>query len=163
MSPKTRSASSSSRPARVRTPLSLPRMRSWTRSGSSRRSHPERRRHECTDSRRRVKGDPGVRERAAMNTARLGLAAAGARLALAVPTVAQANEVTNWNNIAVTTLLVQPPVASQPPAAAVFMAMVQGAVYGAANAVDRQGRPYLVNRSFPKASLDAAVATAAFH
>jgi hypothetical protein len=97
-----------------------------------------------------------------MKTVRLGLAAVGALLALALPTVAQANEVTKWNDIAVTTLLLQPPIASQPPAAGVFMATVQGAVYGAANAVDRHGKPYLVNRSFPKASLDAAVATAAF-
>lgn len=97
-----------------------------------------------------------------MKTARLGLAAVAALLALVVPTVAQANEVTKWNEIAVNTLLAQPPIASQPPAAAVFMATVQGAVYGAANAVDRHGKPYLVDRSFPKASLDAAVATAAF-
>ena len=40
--------------------------------------------------------------------------------------------------------------------------MVQGAVYGAVNAVDRHGKPYLVNRSFPKASADAAAATAAY-
>ena len=40
--------------------------------------------------------------------------------------------------------------------------MVQGAVYGAVNAVDRHGRPYLVDRSYPKASADAAAATAAF-
>ena len=39
---------------------------------------------------------------------------------------------------------------------AIFVAMVQGAVYGAVNAVDRHGRPYLVNRSFPMASKDAA-------
>jgi hypothetical protein len=97
-----------------------------------------------------------------MNIARLGLATVAALLALALPTVAQANEVTKWNDIAVTTLLAQPPIASQPPAAAVFMATVQGAVYAAANAVDRHGKPYLVDRSFPKASLDAAVATAAF-
>jgi hypothetical protein len=97
-----------------------------------------------------------------MKTVRLGLASVGALVALALPTMAQANEVTKWNDIAVTTLLAQPPVASQPPGAAVFMAMVQGAVYGAANAVDRHGKPYLVDRSFPKASLDAAVATAAF-
>jgi hypothetical protein len=97
-----------------------------------------------------------------MKRARLGLAAVAALLALALPTVAQANEVTKWNDIAVTTLLLQPPIASQPPAAAVFMATVQGAVYGAANAVDRHGKPYLVNRSFPRASIDAAVATAAF-
>ena len=106
--------------------------------------------------------DPVVRERAAMKTARLGLVVVAALLAFVLPAVAQANEVTKWNDIAVTTVLAQPPIASQPPAAAVFMATVQGAVYGAANAVDRHGKPYLVNQSFPKASLDAAVATAAF-
>src|SRR5436190_23602905 len=90
------------------------------------------------------------------------LAALGAVLALAAPVAAQANEVTKWNEIAANTVLAQPPIASSPPAAGVFLATVQGAVYGAANAVDRHGRPYLVNRSFPKASLDAAVATAAF-
>ena len=97
-----------------------------------------------------------------MKTARLGRAAVAVLIALILPAVAHANEVTKWNEIAVTTLLAQPPIASQPPAAAVFMATVQGAVYGAANAVDRHGKPYLVDRSFPKASLDAAVATAAF-
>jgi len=97
-----------------------------------------------------------------MKRARLGFAVVAALAALALPTLAQANEVTKWNEIAVTTVLAQPPIASGPPAAGVFLATVQGAVYGAANAVDRHGRPYLVNRSFPKASLDAAVATAAF-
>jgi len=97
-----------------------------------------------------------------MNTARLGLAAIAALVAFALPSVAQANEVTKWNEIAANTVIAQPPIASQPQAAAVFMATVQGAVYGAANAVDRHGKPYLVDRSFPKASLDAAVATAAF-
>jgi hypothetical protein len=97
-----------------------------------------------------------------MKRARLGFAAVTALAALALPTLAQANEVTKWNEIAVNTVLAQPPIASGPPAAGVFLATVQGAVYGAANAVDRHGRPYLVNRSFPKASLDAAVATAAF-
>jgi hypothetical protein len=97
-----------------------------------------------------------------MKRARLGFAAVAALAALALPTLAQANEVTKWNEIAVNTVLAQPPIASGPPAAGVFLATVQGAVYGAANAVDRHGRPYLVNRSFPKASLDAAVATAAF-
>jgi len=97
-----------------------------------------------------------------MKTARLGLAVVAALVALVLPTVAQANEVTKWNEIAANTVLAQPPIASSPPSAGVFMAMVQGAVYGAANAVDRHGKPYLVNRSFPKASLDAAVATAAF-
>ena len=97
-----------------------------------------------------------------MKTVRLGLAGVAALLALALPTLAQANEVTKWNEIAVNTVLAQPPIASQAPAATVFIATVQGAVYGAANAVDRHGKPYLVDRSFPKASLDAAVATAAF-
>ena len=73
------------------------------------------------------------------------------------------NEVTKWNEIAVNTVNAQPPITSAPPAGTIFVAMVQGAVYGAVNAVDRHGKPYLVNRSFPKASADAAAATAAFH
>jgi hypothetical protein len=98
-----------------------------------------------------------------MKTARLGLAAVGALAALALlPAVAQANEVTKWNEIAVNTVLAQPPIASAAPPTAVFMGTVQGAVYAAASAVDRHGKPYLIDRSFPKASLDAAVATAAF-
>jgi hypothetical protein len=98
-----------------------------------------------------------------MKPPRLGrLAVFGAAVALAVPAVAQANEVTKWNEIAVSTINAQPPLTSAPPAGAVFMAMVQGAVYGAVNAVDRHGRPYLIDRSYPKASADAAAATAAF-
>jgi hypothetical protein len=76
--------------------------------------------------------------------------------------VAHANEVTKWNEIAVSTVNAQPPITSAPPAGSIFVAMAQGAVYGAVNAVDRHGKPYLVNRSFPKASANAAVATAAF-
>src|SRR6476660_9291196 len=90
------------------------------------------------------------------------LAVLGAALALATPVAAQANEVTKWNETAANTVLARPPIGSSAASGGVFMAMVQGAVYGAANAVDRHGKPYLVNRSFPKASLDAAVATAAF-
>ena len=98
-----------------------------------------------------------------MRSARLGrLAVLGAAVALAVPALAQANEVTKWNEIAVNTINAQPPITSGAPAGGVFVAMVQGAVYGAVNAVDRHGRPYLVNRSYPKASADAAAATAAF-
>src|SRR3954447_3790202 len=98
-----------------------------------------------------------------MRYARVGrLVVAAAAVALALPVAAQANEVTKWNEIAVNTVNAQPPITSAPPAGAVFVAMVQGAVYGAVNAVDRHGRPYLVNRSFPKASVDAAAATAAF-
>jgi VCPO second helical-bundle domain len=87
-----------------------------------------------------------------------------AAVALVLPAVAQAgNEVTKWNEIAVTTVNAQMPITSAPNAGAVFVATVQGSVYGAVNAIDRHGRPYLVNQRFPKASVDAAVATAAFH
>src|SRR6266545_7831328 len=101
-----------------------------------------------------------------MKRAGLGrLAVLAAAVALAVPAVAQAgNEVTKWNEIAVSTVNAQAaPITSAPNAGAVFVAMVQGAVYGAVNAVDRHGRAYLIDRSFPKASVDAAAATAAFH
>src|SRR3954469_13047965 len=100
-----------------------------------------------------------------MNAARFGrLAVFGAVFALAVPVAAHANEVTKWNAIAVNTVIAptQPGFTSGAPAAAVLIAMVQGAVYGAVNGTDRHGKPYLVVRSFPKASTDAAAATAAF-
>ena len=98
-----------------------------------------------------------------MKHARLAwLAAFGAAVALAAPTVASANEVTKWNEITVNTVNAQAGITSAPPAGSIFVAMVQGAVYGAVNAVDRHGKPYLVNRSFPMASKDAAAATAAF-
>ena len=99
-----------------------------------------------------------------MKPIRIGrLAVLGLAVALAVPAVAaSANEVTKWNEVAVNTVLAQPAITSAPPASSIFVAMVQGAVYGAVNAADRHGRPYLVNRSFPKASPEAAAATAAF-
>ena len=82
-----------------------------------------------------------------MNVARFGrLAILGAALALAVPAVALANEVTKWNEIAVSTVNAQPPITSAPSAGAVFIAMVQGAVYGAVNAADRHGKPYLIDQ-----------------
>lgn len=61
----------------------------------------------------------------------------GAVAALAVPAAAQANEVTKWNEIAVNTVNAQPPLTSAPNAGSIFVAMVQGAVYGAVN----RGRP----------------------
>lgn len=91
------------------------------------------------------------------------VAALATAAALAVPALANAaNEVTKWNEIAVNTVNAQPALFSAPPAGAVHVAMVQGAVYGAVNAADRHGKPYLVNRSYPKASPDAAAATAAY-
>ena len=98
-----------------------------------------------------------------MNVARFGrLAILGVAVALVVPALASANEVTKWNEIAVNTVNAQPAITSAPPAGAVFIAMTQGAVYGAVNAADRHGKPYLINRTFPKASPDAAAATAAY-
>jgi hypothetical protein len=92
-----------------------------------------------------------------------GVSARTADVALAAPAVAPPNEVTKWNAIAQTTVLAQPPNASALPAGSVFMAMVQGSVYGAVNAIDRRHRPYLVmRRADPEASKEAAVATAAF-
>ena len=87
-----------------------------------------------------------------MKHGRLGpLAVLAAAVVLAVPAVAQAaNEVTKWNGIAVATVNGQPGITSAPPAGSIFVAMVQGAVYGAVNAVDRHGRPYLVNRASPR-------------
>jgi hypothetical protein len=91
-----------------------------------------------------------------------GVGARSAYVALASPE-APPNEVTKWNAIAETTVLAQPPNASAPPAASVFMGMVQGSVYGAVNAIDRHHRPYLVmQRAHTEASKEAAVATAAF-
>ena len=85
-------------------------------------------------------------------------------LALAAPAVAPATEVTNWNRIATDTLVVIPgPAGGAPPALQINMAMTQGAVYDAVNAIERRHQPYLLRTRFhPKASKDAAVATAAY-
>jgi hypothetical protein len=67
------------------------------------------------------------------------LAAFAAAVALAAPTAAQANEVTNWNRIATSTLVVFPgPAGGAAPALQIDMAMVQGAVYDAVNAIGRR-------------------------
>jgi hypothetical protein len=85
-------------------------------------------------------------------------------VALAAPAVAQATEVTNWNRIATNTLVTFPgPAGGAPPALQINMAMTQGAVYDAVNAIERRHRPYLLRTRFhPKASRDAAAATAAY-
>src|SRR5262245_7364836 len=91
------------------------------------------------------------------------VAAAGVTRTGSVALAAGPNEVTKWNAIAQDTILAQAANASAPPAAFVLMAMVQGSVYGAVNAIDREHRPYLVmRRADAKASKEAAVATAAF-
>ena len=70
-----------------------------------------------------------------------------------------------WNEIAVNTLIGLPgPAGGAPPASTVHVAMVQGAVFDAVNAIGRQHyRPYLLKKRFPGwASEDAAVAAAAY-
>jgi PAP2 superfamily len=86
---------------------------------------------------------------------------------VSAPVHAQAanNAVTDWNLIAVNTLVVFPgPAGGAPPALQVNLAMVQGAVYDAVNATElRPRRPYLLEGRFaPTASKEAAAATAAY-
>ena len=92
----------------------------------------------------------------------LGVSSASA----ALPVVSDASEVIHWNQVAATTLAALPgPNGGAPPALAINMGMVQGAVYDAVNAIGpKQRRPYLMldTRTGAKASTDAAVATAAY-
>ena len=92
--------------------------------------------------------------------------ALGAPNASAKPRVGpDASEVTHWNQVATSTLVAVPgPNGGAPPAFAINMGMVQGAVYDAVNAIGpKQHRPYLLNsRTGARASVDAAVATAAY-
>jgi hypothetical protein len=85
-------------------------------------------------------------------------------LALASPTVARANAVTDWNQIASDTLVAFPgPAGGAPSALQLNMGMTQGAVYDALNAIEPRYRPYLLETRFsPTASKEAAVATAAY-
>jgi hypothetical protein len=83
----------------------------------------------------------------------------------APPAEADATAVTQWNEIAVSTLTGLPgPAGGAPPAAQIHVGMVQGAVYDAVNAITpKHHRPYLLDRRFGnKASDEAAVATAAY-
>jgi hypothetical protein len=83
---------------------------------------------------------------------------------VANPDTRSANAVSRWNEIAVTTLVGIPPTAGGAPSAApIHVAMVQGAVYDAVNAIGpRHYQPYLLKKRFTaRASKNAAVATAA--
>jgi hypothetical protein len=83
----------------------------------------------------------------------------------APPVATDASEVSHWNQVAATTLAAFPgPNGGAPPAFQINMGMVQGAVYDAVNAIGpKQHRPYLLKkRAGAKASIDAAVATAAY-
>jgi hypothetical protein len=86
---------------------------------------------------------------------------------LSAPVLGQSagNAVTEWNEIAVTTLVaLPPPGGGAPPASQINMGMTQGAVYDAVNAIGpRRYQPYLLNKQFPRyASREAAAATAAY-
>jgi hypothetical protein len=91
------------------------------------------------------------------------LAAAITGLAvLAAPAIASADTVTQWNQNAANALYVT---AAQPPNVSVLhMAMVQGAVYDAVNAIDGSREGYLLTSrvATPDDSKDAAAATAAY-
>ena len=83
---------------------------------------------------------------------------------LAAPGVARADVIGDWNVIAQNeAILIRPTAHGQTRG----MAMVQGAVYDAVNAVTRSHQPYLLDLADvdvqPFASQDAAVATAAHH
>ena len=83
----------------------------------------------------------------------------------APPGATDATEVAHWNQLAGATLAAIPgPNGGAPPASQINMGMVQGAVYDAVNAIGpKQHRSYLLNkRAGAKASIDAAVATAAY-
>ena len=74
------------------------------------------------------------------------------------------NEVTNWNKIAVEVLIAFPgPAGGAPPAAQINMAMTQGAVYDAINAITQTHEPYLLEATFDNgASKNAAATQAAY-
>ena len=81
------------------------------------------------------------------------------------PSGTDASEVSHWNAVAATTLIAVPgPNGGAPPAFQINMGMVQGAVYDAVNAIGKKHyQPYLLKkRAGAKASIDAAVATAAY-
>ena len=83
----------------------------------------------------------------------------------APPAPTDASEVTHWNQFAASTLIAfPPPDGGSPVAFQINMGMVQGAVYDAVNAIGpKQHREYLLEeRTGAKASVDAAVATAAY-
>src|SRR4051812_19267610 len=82
------------------------------------------------------------------------VAVAGAGPSSAAKPTASADSVYAWNLTAVNTLNGLPPAAGgAAPAAQVEMGMVEGAVYGAVNAITpKHYRPYLLTRRFSAAA-----------
>jgi hypothetical protein len=92
-----------------------------------------------------------------------GVLAIGGCFVFGAPGVARADAISDWNAIAQTeTLLLRPTAHGQMRG----IAMVEGAVYDAVNAIDRGHQPYLLDPDAvgvqPWASQDAAAATAAY-
>jgi hypothetical protein len=97
--------------------------------------------------------------------AALAAVALGALGASAAPAQTQDNVVAQWDLIATNTLVALPPPAGGAAhAAQISMAMVQGAVYDAVNAIAvKYRKPYLLKRRFPASSSKrAAAVTAAY-
>jgi hypothetical protein len=89
------------------------------------------------------------------------LLAVTAIMAVAAAAPARADTVTDWNTNATNALIVT--AGQSPTVSALHLAMVQGAVYDAVNAIDRRYEPYLVApAAMPWYSKDAAAATAAY-
>jgi hypothetical protein len=109
-----------------------------------------------------------IRFAAALGAVLVGLGAIGE--SAAPPATADATAVTQWNIIAISTLVGIPgpglpgPAGGAPPVSQINMGMVQGAVYDAVNAISsKHFRAYLLKRRFGNtASDEAAVATAAY-
>jgi hypothetical protein len=93
---------------------------------------------------------------------RIGVVTAIALAALAGPSPAGADTVTQWNATASNALMVT--AAQDARLVVIHLAMVQGAVYDAVNAIDGGYEPYLISTRLatPFDSKDAAAATAAY-
>jgi hypothetical protein len=110
-----------------------------------------------------------MRRKQLRSTTRIAVTALLAAAVVGLPAAARGqsagNAVTDWNQIAVTTLAGLPaPAGGAAPSSQINMGMVQGAVYDAVNAIEpKHHRPYLLKRRFAAtASKEAAVATAAY-
>ena len=92
----------------------------------------------------------------------VGAAVAAALIVLAAPALARADTVTQWNQTANTALMVT--AGQDARLTVIHLAMVQGAVYDAVNAIDGGHEPYLISTRLaaPFDSKEAAAATAAY-
>src|SRR5215475_275349 len=99
------------------------------------------------------------RPKTPVRTRRIGMLLALAALwAMLGPALAHADTVTDWNATASTAIVKQPP-----PVAVLSLAMVQGAVYDAVDAIDGRYSPDLATPPAGRTdSEDAAAATAAY-